>query len=121
MRIYVASIDYRGVTNFYAALTDAALTAQLAEYCRSDWPEDLAQPEDDGEAVSVYFDYRGNGGDEWHDIAEIEVPDPEPADRLTADEAREVCEFLASSGIAAALLALANGDGPIVLDGEGGQ
>lgn len=73
--VHVATIDHRNGTNLYARRTESALIAQIAEYCRTDWPADLELPEDDAEAVDVYFEHMGNGGEEWLCREEINLGD----------------------------------------------
>ena len=73
--VHVACINHRNGTNLYARRTEAALIAQIAEYCRTDWPTDLELPEDDAEAVDTYFEHMGDGGEEWLHREEINLGD----------------------------------------------
>mgnify|MGYP003385526924 CR=1 FL=1 len=72
--VHVATIDHRHGTNLYARRTEAALIAQIAEYCRTDWPADLELPTDDAAAVDVYFEHiMDDGGEEWLRREEINL------------------------------------------------
>ena len=90
-KIWVAAVDHRHGTNFYAAGSKDALDADLAAYCRRSWGDLGAEAEpiqgkSDSDVIEYYFNWQAEHGDEWAVFESHEVEIPEPAS-LTAARA----------------------------------
>lgn len=78
LTLQVAAVDHRHGTNLYAAATEDALYAQLADYARESWSERFTRPSDptpdgmaDREVVRIYFQ---DHGDEWYVASDAALP-----------------------------------------------
>lgn len=78
--IWAAAVDSEHCTLLFAATTEAAIYAALADYCRQWWETDgpgrrAIKPElpfdlSDREVVEAYFQYQTECGDEWYVVEE---------------------------------------------------
>jgi len=77
--IWVASVDHKHGTDFYAATTQPGVWAELAAYCAQWWIKDgpdrpvaeLAHMSDQ-ESVEAYFEWQASiGGSEEYTIREV--------------------------------------------------
>ena len=84
--IHVGHIDHRYGANIYAALSRAALMAEIAEFCREWWKEieDARDPQllSDEDVSSIYFEAQH---DEYLSTDRLTLDGPEMAQPIPVD------------------------------------
>lgn len=103
MIIFVASIEHRHGSNFYAATNEDFLDKQIADYVRGEWNKEKLEgdpPVSDGEAIKKYFEFMDSRGEYLvRGMTNLALEEPKVSDPSLSCSSEPTCPYCGSNDV----------------------